>query len=74
MQELTQEAEAKAGKSSNSIDDITWTLAHLEAAMLQSIGRTPAKNPSTDTPWPPIKSLADVLACRCIDFLFFDCV
>ena len=45
-------------------DEVTWTLPHLEAAVLQSIGRTPAKNPATSENWPAIKSLADVLACR----------
>ncbi len=64
MQELAQEAESKAGGATSLPDDVTWTLQHLEAAMLQSIGRTTAKNPATNENWPPIISLADVLACR----------
>jgi hypothetical protein len=63
-QELVQESESKGGKTSGNIDDITWTLPHLEAAVLQSISRTPAKNPATNATWPPIKSLEDVLKCR----------
>ncbi len=64
IQELAQEAESKAGAGGALPDEVTWTLSHLEAAVLQSIGRTPAKNPATNENWPAIKSLADVLSCR----------
>jgi hypothetical protein len=64
IQELAQEAESKAGAGGALSDEVTWTLSHLEAAVLQSIGRTPAKNPATNENWPAIRSLADILACR----------
>jgi hypothetical protein len=64
IQELAQEAESKAGTGGALPDEVTWTLSHLEAAVLQSIGRTPAKNPATNENWPAIKSLADILSCR----------
>ena len=63
-QELAQEAD-KTGEG-RGLEEVTWTLAHLEQAMLQSIGRSPAKNPATNAAWPAIKSLADVLQCRCV--------
>jgi hypothetical protein len=64
LQEIAQESAGKGSKAGTSIWDVTWTLDHLEAAMLDSIGRQPAKNPVTNAPWPAIKSLDDVLACR----------
>ena len=63
-QELAQEADKKG--DGRGLDEVTWTLAHLEQAVLQSIGRSPAKNPATNAAWPAIKSLADVLQCRCV--------
>jgi hypothetical protein len=64
-QELAEESENKAGQTRGTIDDITWSLPHLESAMLQAIGKSsPGKNPATNATWPAIKSLADVLTCR----------